>query len=555
MLLLAFRSALLRLPAAHFALAFGAAALVAGCATDPGDGAPTGASATTELPASTTTTEASAATSTTRAPASTTPGVDELDAPGVGVPLPLSDREFESCGLTECATVEVPIDPAQPELGTIDIAIRVLRSSSPEARLGDLFVNPGGPGQPGQWMATEASSLFRSELLDAFDIVAFDPRGVGASQPDLGCGGRDALSEQTDRVASRVDTPDEILALETAVALCAEETGPAAGYLGTEFVAHDMDAIRMALGAEQISYYGASYGSVLGGFYATLYPESVRAMVVDGALNPIDEIGTQEERTAADSEQLIAFEALLSEALASCDSADCPIYNDGDPTGYYLDAMAKIDLVNEERPNLDNAGLMGVISYLYSEDGWPELHGALFALAQNDDPSALAQSSDQQASESDINERDWVVCLDGWSLSSEIDRETRLGDVDAFAAEYEATAPLLAAPLTDTYYSGFGDTILCPFLDTIAPEPLDIPFDGAEVPILVIGNPSDPATPFTESLELVEDTLSNGYLLEADHSAHVVYVTGGNDCVDDIVHQVLIDIEFPDDRRVVCERL
>ena len=234
---------------------------------------------------------------------------------------------------------------------------------------------------------------------------------------------------------------------------------------------------------------------MLGGFYATLYPESVQQMVVDGALNPIDEIGTQEERTAADSEQLIAFEALLSEALASCDSADCPIYNDGDPTGYYLDAMAKIDLVNEERPNLDNAGLMGVISYLYSEDGWPELHGALFALAQNDDPSALAQSSDQQASESDINERDWVLCLDGWSLSSEIDRETRLGDVDAFAAEYEAMAPLLAAPLTDTYYSGFGDTILCPFLDTIAPEPLDIPFDGAEVPILVIGNPSDPATP------------------------------------------------------------
>ena len=479
---------------------------------------------------------------------STAPATSVVPTVGGGVPIPDSDLAFRSCGQIECATVDVPIDPDQPDLGTLEIAINVVRSPDPGTRRGYLFVNPGGPGASGKQFAEVIPFIFPRALLDAFDIVGFDPRGVAESEPDLGCGGREALREQTDQVTGEPDTVDEVRAMETAVARCVEATGPAAPYLGTEFVAHDMDAIRRALGAEQISYYGASYGSEVGVWFATLYPETVRAMVVDGADNPIDELGTQEDRIDAQLEQIRAFEELLGFALESCDSAACPIFDGGDPTGYYLEAMAKIGLVDEARPNLDDAGLFGVISTLYDEASWPSLHQGLFELLEFDDPTILARSSDFQASPSDVREIEWISCLDSWSLAPALDRQTQLTDASAANEVFEAEFPLLAAASIEEDSIG-----LCPFLDVIVPDPLDVALDGGDVPILVVGNPSDPATPFTESVELVDDTLTNGYLLEADNPEHVVYARG-NECVDDIVNRVLIDIDFPDDRRVVCAR-
>lgn len=531
------------------------AVLVAGCTSDADDRVAVEGRVATESAAtdvSTTTTTAVPSTtsvpttdqvSTTTAPGSTVPGTS-----AVGVPVPATDLDLLPCGQIECATVEVPIDPDQPALGNLEIAINVVRSAQPDTRRGYLLVNPGGPGASGKQFAEATPFFFPRELLDAFDIVGFDPRGVAESEPNLSCGGRDALREQTDQVTGAPDTADEVRAMETAVAGCVEATGPAAAYLGTEFVAHDMDVIRRALGAEQISYYGASYGSEVGVWFATLYPQSVRAMVVDGADNPIDELATQEDRIEAQLEQIRAFEELLGLALDSCDTAACPIFNGGDPTAYYLDAMTEIELVDEARPNLDDAGLFGVISTLYAEASWPLLHQGLFELREFDDPTILARSSDLQASSSDIREIEWINCLDSWSLSPELDRETRLADSEATNEVFDAEFPLLSAASIEE-----DNTSVCPFLDSIAPDPLEIPLDGGDVPILVIGNPSDPATPFTESVELVEDTLANGYLLEADNPEHVVY-SRGNDCVDDIVNRVLIDIEFPDERRVVCAR-
>ena len=525
-------------------------ALVAGCTFDADGGvAVEGRAAieptTTDVSTPTTTRSPS---TTTEAPTTTVARTTVPETIGAGVPVPESDLDFRPCGRVECATVEVPIDPDQPELGTLDIAINVVRSAEPDTRRGYLFVNPGGPGASGKQFAEVIPFLFPGELLDAFDVVGFDPRGVAESEPDLGCGGRDALREQTDQVSGEPDTAEEIRAMETAVAQCVDATGPAAPYLGTEFVAHDMDAIRRALGAEQISYYGASYGSEVGVWFATLHPERVRAMVVDGADNPVDDLGTPQERIDARLEQVRAFEELLGLALDSCDSEACPIFDGGDPTGYYLEAMDKIDLVDAARPNLDDAGFFGVISTLYDEATWPTLHQGVYELLEFDDPAILAQSSDLQSSPSDIREIEWISCLDSWSLAPELDRETQLAEAVATNEVFDAEFPLLAAASIEE-----DATSLCPFLDRTVPDPLDIPLDGGDVPILVVGNPSDPATPFTESVELVEDTLTNGYLLEADNPEHVVYARG-NECVDDIVNRVLIEIDFPDDRRVVCAR-
>ena len=149
--------------------------------------------------------------------------------------------------------------------------------------------------------------------------------------------------------------------------------GPIGGLLHSEYVASDMDEIRKALGADQISYLGFSYGSTLGVWYATLFPESVRAMVVDGADNPVDAATTQQERVDEQIEEVAPLAASLQQALAACDDPRCPIYNDGDPVGYFKQAVAKLDLVNAAMDNHPLAGVFGVISTLYSEQAlaWP----------------------------------------------------------------------------------------------------------------------------------------------------------------------------------------
>ena len=137
-----------------------------------------------------------------------------------------------------------------------------------------------------------------------------------------------------------IDTPEEIAAGEAAANLCIQSMGPVGGLLHSEYVARDMDEIRKALGTEQISYYGASYGSELGVWYATLFPDSVRAMVVDAARNPFPTHPDQPERapepeelTRGDITGLAEFEARIEAALDACADPECPIYNDGRPGG------------------------------------------------------------------------------------------------------------------------------------------------------------------------------------------------------------------------------
>ena len=270
--------------------------------------------------------------------------------------------------------------------------------------------------------------------------------------------------------------------------------GPVAGLLHSEYVARDMEEIRKALGADQISYFGFSYGSVLGVWYATLFPESVRAMVVDGADNPVDPATTLQQRIDEEIEEAAPFADSLEQALMACAGPLCPIYNDGDPVGYFKQAAAKLGLVNSAVDDHPLAGVYGVISSLYSEEDWPLLWQGLFELNENDDPSILldfarVQLGSEPAAASFAGH---VNCLDDWALHSELDRTTQLDDSKIIDATLEEMFPLLAA-------MGLSFPSPCPFYDQFAPGPLEGPLDGGGVPILVIGNHSDPFTPFSES--------------------------------------------------------
>ncbi len=469
---------------------------------------------------------------------------------------PAGDNElawFECALNIECLTIAVPADYRDARAGTIDIFVDVHWATSPEKRIGYLFFNPGGPGGSGvQFVANTEYGLFTDEIIERFDIIGFDPRGVGFSEPEFACGDPGEQLALRLAVEGSADTPEEIAVGEAAANLCIESMGPAGGLLHSEYVARDMDEIRQILGAEQISYFGYSYGSTLGVWYATLFPDSVRAMVVDGADNPVDKVGTPQERIDALYEQSVGFEAQLQAALGACDDpTECPIYNDGDPVGYFMQAVTKLDVVNRAANGYPSAGEYGVLQTLYSQSSWPDLWRGLFELNENDDPAILLRYG-----KAFIQGGEWgapsfighVNCLDRWVLTPDW-LDIALEDASLTSEDVEIP-PL---PLSNAMSANSGSlTGTCLFYGQFAPDPFEGPLNGSDTPILVIGNHSDPTTPYVGSEELVNETLSNGYLLETDHYKHGVYPE--NTCVNDHVHRALIDLEYPDERQVTCER-
>ena len=452
--------------------------------------------------------------------------------------------DWRPCGKFECGSIQVPADYRDPEAGSIRIAFLVHRVTSPEKRIGYLFVNPGGPGASGVNFAAGGvlSGSFTDEVVERFDIVGFDPRGVKYSEPDFACGEPGEQRALLRSIDGYIDTPEEIAAGEAAANLCIETMGPVGGLLHSAYVANDMDEIRKALGAEQVSYYGVSYGSRLGLWYATLFPDSVRAMVVDGATNfKVDQTLGQEELVAAEIEGDIAPYAIqLEQALAACADPECPIYNDGDPEGYFRQTGAKMDGTSRN----------GVKLSLNSQQNWPMLWQGLFELNENDDSSILDefvapyQSVAGSAGSGSITRH--INCLDQWVLRPELDRAARLDQPQILDATVAETLPLWA--LVESTSSPRA----CPFYDQFAPEPFAGPLDGSGVPILVVGNRSDPATPFSESVKFAGETVRNGYLVGADHFKHGVYP--GNRCVVNHVHRALIDGVYPSAWQVSCER-
>ena len=448
----------------------------------------------------------------------------------------------------------VPADYRDPDGGSIFIRMVVHRATLPEQRIGYLLVNPGGPGASGIQFALGAPfGQFSEEIAQRFDIVGFDPRGVGFSEPTFACGAPGEQLALLNAIEGElIDTPQEIALGEAAAQLCIETMGPAGGLLHSEYVARDMDEIRQALGVDQISYFGFSYGSALGVWYATLFPDAVRAMVVDGADNPVDEAFSQEERLAQSIQQIEPVEAQLNRALTACATPQCPIYNDGDPIGYYRQAAAKLPLANQAAGNNPTIGYWGIISALYNEQDWPKLWQGLFELQENDDPAIILDLAQFQVSvqlggdPTVASFTEHVNCLDELVLNPEYDRATQLEDEALLNAAFTAERfPLLKAAVTPAHSA-------CIFYDQFAPDPFTNPLNGGGAAILVIGNREDPATPFTESEELVIETLNNGYLLETAHFKHIVYPH--NNCVNEYVHRALIDGAYPGERRVVCER-
>ncbi|MEU8438652.1 alpha/beta hydrolase [Streptomyces sp. NPDC029216] len=210
---------------------------------------------------------------------------DPAAAQDYGPPKPAWQRcSAEQPASYECATLKVPLDYRQPRGRTLDLAISRVKSPDPAKRRGVLLMNPGGPGGPGLGLPLMADAALPKEVREQYDLIGFDPRGVGASSP-ISCGMTDA--EQELQRAYRPETfPSDVAWARTVADKCREKAGAVLPYITTRNTARDMDAIRAALGERKISYLGYSYGTYLGAVYTQLFPARTDRFVLDSAVDP-----------------------------------------------------------------------------------------------------------------------------------------------------------------------------------------------------------------------------------------------------------------------------
>lgn len=436
----------------------------------------------------------------------------------------------------ETGTLEVPIDYEDPSKGTFELFVARRLATDPDARIGSLLVNPGGPGFGGSDFAIYGDQIYSETLLEHFDIIGWDPRGTGLSEPAIDC------IDDYDRYFASTDvTPDDdaerqqIIDLATEFQeLCVENNEEFFAYVGTNNSARDMDQIRQALGEEQISYFGFSYGSELGATWATLFPETVRAAVLDGAADP------NADFVESSLQQVRGFEASIATFLAQC-SADssCAFHNDGDAEGAFDALMLQIDenpvpQSDPDRPDVTRGvALTGVAQAMYSERLWEALEEAL-ANAQAGDGSGLLALYDQYYVRNPDGSYD--NSLEAFQTISCMDTPERptVEEEDADAPLFNEAGPRFAPGTTGGYFCTF-------FPEAIDPR-VEITGAGAG-PILVVGTTGDPATPLS-STENMAAALEGGVLLVIEADQHTGY--GVNECSYDTIDGYLVDLVVPE---------
>lgn len=446
---------------------------------------------------------------------------------------PAPPLRWSSCGGgLECARLRVPLDDTKKGGPTISLAIARLRARNPQQRIGSLLINPGGPGASGVQFLREAGEGFPAAIRDRFDLVGFDPRGVGASAPIVCTPNLDPLFNLD--FAPRDDAARQALVagVSAFVAQCVAKAGAELPYLSTVRAARDMDRIRAAVGDKRLSYYGGSYGTYLGALYADQFPTKERAMVLDGAVDPAL------SATAQQVQQAQGFEHSLNLFLQSCGTVThCAFAHNGD-AGAAFDALrARVAAQPIPAGGAGNGRSLnatefdiGVTQYLYSGRGeWMNLAQALDA-ADTGDGSSMLTSSDKYTERHADGTYDQIQsaflaigCLDGPDLGG-------LAGLRAIEEQAALVAPRVGRSVVN-------NSLPC----AIWPVPVQaapVPHAVGAPPILVVGNTDDPATPLAWAQGLSHE-LQNSVLLTVNSAQHTAYLSG-NTCVDNAVDQYLV---------------
>lgn len=440
------------------------------------------------------------------------------------VPTPVAWQPCED-GL-ECAEVAVPVDYGQPAGPTLVLSVQ--RAPAGGQRVGALFVNPGGPGGATADFVPYLRDNLPGTVTERFDLVGVEWRGTAAS--DFGCGVAIPELYAADHTIEDQSDAGALIDVSRRYADgCQAGAGELLAHIGTRDAARDLDIVRAAMGDEQISFLGISYGSLLGQIYAQQFPTRVRAMVIDG----IVEAGTPGVEAA--NAQAVGFEHVFEAFAAACDAEpNCPLA--GDTRGAVERLIAQV----ESAPLAVEGGQIGpgelplaLAVNLYGEGGWPDLSYAIQA-GLDGDGSLLGQLAQDYMGVVDFDIYFSVFCLDqDWPEDP--------NELLAAGKAAAGNAPHFGEALVNDY-------IRCSVWP-VEEQPLPAVTAPGTPPILVVSTTNDPATPHDGAVRTA-DRLESAVLLTVEGDRHGA-VSGGIVCVDEHVAHYLVNV-IPPPEGTVC---
>ncbi len=424
----------------------------------------------------------------------------------------------------DCASFPVPVDHADPFGPEMRLALMRLPSSgAPEDRIGTLFVNPGGPGGDALVFLSTYASKFSHEVLSRFDVVAFNPRGVVGSSPSIECPlpnfVGDDISDWAQFFSSQLGP---IAARSTACQLAIARTGP---YFGTNQVVEDLELLREAVGDQLLSYWGISYGTRIGEVYAQRYPDRIRAMILDGNVDPYSTgLEFNAERGTGFDEAFHYFLSAYPEAAPAFAEVS---------TALSTAPMEVLDILTGEATSLTKQSLyaQAIMPIISSEATWPMIAGELVALAEQLHGGPTASVYLQHGTENQATMGVQVNCLDLPDRPS----------VEVMAAEAEAIvqeAPLFGPYVAVTLSSCNG------FATEPDPVPASSPPAGEMPPVLLLASLYDPATPYPWSAAMLS-FLPGSVRATYEGVQHGVW-NGPSECINSIGDAYIVDLGLPE---------
>jgi pimeloyl-ACP methyl ester carboxylesterase len=439
----------------------------------------------------------------------------------------------------QCGELTVPIDYSKPDAGTAKL--KLIRFPATGDKIGSLLINPGGPGGSGIEAAAGFVEALPPQVRQRFDFVGFDPRGVGLSTPALRC------DSDADNDAARADpevdySPGGIAHIEDVekqfVQRCVDKMGKDfLANVGTATVVKDLDALREALGDEKLTYLGYSYGTAIGTAYAEAYPGKVRAMILDGAVDP------NQDSIQSEIDQTTGFQKAFNDFAADCAKApECALGTDPAKAvevfrGLVDPLVAKPVPTADGRPLGYGDAVTGTQMALYSPTLWRQLREGLSELKKGQGGALLdlADTYNQRDSQGHYtNANDALIAINCVDHPPNTDR--------AKAADEDRQIREVAPFLTYGQFTGAAPLDTCAFWPvppTSTPHTVSV--QGLP-PTLVVSTTNDPATPYQAGVDLAHQ-LGSG-LLTYNGTQHTV-VFQGDACVDDAAAAYLIDVKLP----------
>ncbi|GAB4583380.1 alpha/beta hydrolase [Nocardia sp. IFM 10818] len=440
--------------------------------------------------------------------------------------------KLDEAGL-ECGRISVPLDYGKPEGAEARIALSRLAARG--ERIGSLVTNPGGPGVPGLNLPL---AFAESELAERFDLIGMDPRGLGASTPKVVC--RTAEEFQAERVDLDTDYSAAGIAQteqenKDLVANCVVRSGvELLANVGTRDVARDLDIVRAVLGDEKLTYFGGSYGTRLGSVYAEMFPDRVRAMVLDGAVDPATNVLDPVNSS-------LSFQQAFEIYAASCTAQpDCPLGADPDPakTSAALRELLQ-PLIDRPATTANGRGLgyrdagSGVLNSLYTPEGWPGITKGLTELRQGRGDTLLEIADFMEAGIGlERDHQQAVLCQDD-------KRVTDRAEANELFQRGNAAAPAFDHGRATTGAVPLDVCAFWPVPPTYEPHSLNV---SGLPKLVVISTTGDPATPHQNGINLAREL--GATLITFEGTQHGVFGSGVS-CVDTPAIDYLITLTPP----------